>query len=199
MKITSAHFVKGLVQGDTAYDPETPQVVIYGRSNAGKSTMINTIVGRNSMARVSQNPGRTREANLYLINKSWYLIDMPGYGYAKTSKTDREMFADLIHWFIRATQTSNRKSILILDSKIGLTDLDREILHELTEMNESITIILNKVDRLKQRDVMIILNKVKSEVSPDIDIIPFSSRTGKGLAKVHAIITGDDSVGIDLR
>lgn len=199
MKIISAHFVKGLVQGDTRYDPETPQVVIYGRSNAGKSTVINKITNRTALAKVSNTPGRTREANLYLINKSWYLIDMPGYGYAKTSKTDREMFSDLIHWFIRTTKTTNRKSILILDSKIGLTDLDREILHELTEQDESITILLNKVDRLKQKEVMAVLNEVKSEVSPDIDIIPFSSRTGKGLAKLHAIITGDDSVPIDLR
>ena len=191
MNITSVKFIRGLVTGDHNYDTSLPQVVVYGRSNAGKSTLVNKITQRNSLARVSQNPGRTREANLYLVNNSWYLIDMPGYGYAKTSKTDRDSFKELVYGFIRDTHADSRKSILIVDSKAGITDLDQELLDTLINQGESVTIILNKIDRLRQSELAAIMKQVRSQVSDSINIIPCSSKNGKGIPQLYASLLGE--------
>ena len=188
MEITSAQFIQGIVPGPTTWNPQIPQVVLYGRSNAGKSSTVNLLTGK-KLARTSDTPGRTTEANLFLVNNAWYLIDTPGYGYATASKSQAESIKQLISWFIHETETDHRKSILIIDSKIGLTDLDREVLKLLINKGESITILLNKIDRLKQSEVAKTLNQVRAEVSPDIAIIPFSSKTGKGEDKLISILT----------
>lgn len=179
MQINSAQFIQGIVPGPTTWDRTVPQVVLYGRSNAGKSSTVNLLTGK-KLARTSDTPGRTKEANLFLINKQWYLIDMPGYGYAKTSKSDSESIHQLISWFIHDTETEQRKSILIIDSKIGLTDSDRDILNLLIHKGESITILVNKIDRLTQSEVAKTVNQVRKEVSPEITVIPFSAKSGKG-------------------
>ncbi len=190
MQITSAQFVQGIVPGPVTWNPAIPQVVLYGRSNAGKSSTVNILTKRNALARASNTPGRTKQANLFLINQSWYLVDMPGYGYAKASKSDRETITHLISWFIRETAADHRKSVLIVDSKIGLTDSDREILNLLIEQGESIVILLNKIDRLNQSNVAKTQNKVRAEVPADIAVIPFSARTGKGSTAFWDIIEG---------
>lgn len=187
MQITQAKFITGIVPASAPLNPDIPQVVLYGRSNAGKSSTVNCLTGNKKLARASDTPGRTKQANVFLINQSWYLIDMPGYGYAKASKTDRETIQELIHWFITETHTVQRKSVLIVDSKIGLTDSDREILDLLNSKDESVVILLNKIDRLTQSEVAKTRNKVFAEmkeralISEDCEVIPFSAKTGKGV------------------
>lgn len=190
MEITSAEFVKGIVLGDTNYDTQLPQVVLYGRSNAGKSTLVNTLTKRNALARISNTPGRTKQANLFLINKNWHLIDMPGFGYAKASHTDRETIQRLVQWFITEAPAVTRKSILIVDSKIGLTDLDREMLHQLIEQDESIIILLNKIDRLNQSDVAKTKNALLKEIPETIPVVLASTKTGKGIHGLLDLIQG---------
>lgn len=188
MQIVSTQFIKGVVKGGSGWDHAIPQVVLYGRSNAGKSSTVNILTGKKALARASNTPGRTKEANFFLINNSWYLVDMPGYGYAKASKSDREDIKNLISWFIDEAETESRKSVLILDSKIGLTESDREILEMLIARGESIIILLNKIDRLTQSEVSMTQNLVRKEVPADITIVPFSSRTGKGIDKLWQAI-----------
>ncbi|MEI8223826.1 MAG: ribosome biogenesis GTP-binding protein YihA/YsxC [bacterium] len=188
MIIKSAQFLQGIVPTSSPLEPTIPQVVLYGRSNAGKSSTVNCLTGNKKLARASDTPGRTKEANVFTINKSWYLIDMPGYGYAAASKNDRESIHGLITWFIRETETEQRKSVLIIDSKIGLTDSDREILTMLIEQGESITILMNKIDRLTQAKVSATTKKVRAEIPADITIIPFSAKTGKGIPALLDLI-----------
>ena len=183
MQINSAQFFKGVVEGDTAWDPGIPQVVLYGRSNAGKSTAVNTITGKKTLARASDTPGRTKQANFFAINDSWYLVDMPGYGYAKASKTDRAGIESLIRWFIQESPAENRKSVMIVDSKTGLTDLDRDILSQLVARGESVIILVNKIDRLGQSEVAKTVNAVRKEAGEGITVLPFSAKTGKGIDK----------------
>lgn len=179
MQINSVEFIQGIVPGEVTWDVTIPQVVLYGRSNAGKSSTVNLFTGK-KIARTSDVPGRTQEANLFLINKSGYLIDMPGYGYAKASKVARESISNLIHWFIHNARVEQRTNLLIVDSKIGLTDSDKEILQMLIDQGEIIFILLNKIDRINQSDLSKILKQVRSEVPDSIEIVPFSSKTGKG-------------------
>ncbi len=188
MKITQAQFITGIVPTSTPLNPDIPQVVLYGRSNAGKSSTVNCLTGNKKLARASDTPGRTKQANVFLINRTWYLIDMPGYGYATASKADRESIHQLITWFITDTVTEHRKSILIIDSKIGLTDSDREILSMLIERGESIIILMNKIDRLTQAEVSATTKKVRAEISAEITLIPFSAKSGKGLPALLAAI-----------
>jgi GTP-binding protein len=188
MNIQSAQFVKGVVRGDTGIDPTIPQVVMYGRSNAGKSSTINKITNNKGLARVSNMPGRTREINFFLINQQWYLVDMPGYGYARASKSDREMLSNLIQWFINDSIVQNRKSVLIVDCKIGLTDSDRDILNQLIDRGESILILLNKSDRLTQKQIAKTQAALRSEISGEIPVILFSAKTGKGIKEFWNIV-----------
>lgn len=188
MNIKSAQFLTGIVPTSNPLDPTIPQVVLYGRSNAGKSSTVNCLTGNKKLARASDTPGRTKEANVFLIDRSWYLIDMPGYGYAAASKNDRESIHDLIAWFIRETETEQRKSVLIIDSKIGLTDSDREILTLLMEQGESVVILMNKIDRLTQAEVSATAKKVRAEISAEIPLIPFSAKTGKGIPALLDLI-----------
>jgi GTP-binding protein len=181
MRITSAQFIKGVVTGSYDIDAGIPQVVLYGRSNAGKSTTVNNLTGRNALARASHTPGRTKEVNIFLINKTWHLIDMPGYGYAKASKTDIQKIHRLITWFIRETNAAQRLNVMIVDSKIGLTDLDREILGLLTGRHEPIVILLNKIDRINQSSLTKVVRAVQSELGDTIPVVPCASRTGKGM------------------
>lgn len=189
MIIKTAQFLQGIVPTSEPLNPAVPQVVLYGRSNAGKSSTVNCLTGNTKLARASDTPGRTKEANVFVINQSWYLIDMPGYGYAAASKQDRESIHDLINWFIHETKTEHRKSILIIDSKIGLTDSDREVLSMLIDQGESITILMNKIDRLTQAEVSATAKKVRAETLPEIAIIPFSAKSGKGLPALLDLIS----------
>lgn len=190
MKITSSEFVFGLVKNGNTLNPKIPQVVLYGRSNAGKSSTINKLTNRRSLARVSNTPGRTKEINVFLINKAWYLIDMPGYGYAKASKSEQIKLAELVNWFIEKSETNNRKSILLVDSKIGLTESDLAVFQILKEKNESILILLNKIDRLNQKELHQTLTTVAEQLPQDTVIISFSAKTGFGLDKLWKIIMG---------
>lgn len=181
MEIHSSEFIKGIVQDHyTGIDVTLPQVVFYGRSNAGKSSTINMLTNRKALARTSQTPGRTTEINFFLINNAWYLVDMPGYGYARASKKQRETLHYLIQWFITHTDAYERTSVLIVDSKIGLTDTDKETLHMLREQGSPIIILMNKIDRLNQKTQSRMIKEIRASVAEDIPLVPFSAKTGRG-------------------
>lgn len=188
----SAEFLMGgVLNGKMNLDPAIPQVVIYGRSNAGKSTTINCITQKKGLARVSNTPGRTREINVFFINKAWYLIDMPGYGYARVGKKEKSSLAQLIAWFIHESVTETRKSIVVIDSKIGLTESDRAILKQLTDLQESVVILMNKVDRLTQKQLAKSTQSVTAEVGETIPVILFSAKTGKGREQLLEVLSSE--------
>jgi len=149
MKITSAKFVKGVVGDDEALDDGRAQIALIGRSNVGKSSVINSLTKQKGLARTSSSPGRTQELNLFLINKSFYLVDLPGYGYAKASEEGRDKLKKIIFWYLFSSHYQQKLVLLIIDAEVGLTDNDKEILRGLEERKKNILIVANKVDKIK--------------------------------------------------
>jgi GTP-binding protein len=184
MKINSAEFVKGVVEGDEFWDANKPQFVFYGRSNTGKSSSINAILGRNALARPSGTPGKTREVNFFDINESFYFVDLPGYGYARISKVEQEKLRNLILWFIGETNAAKRIHTIVLDAKVGLTELDKEMLNILKEEDqEHIFILLNKTDKMNQKELSAALRKAQADVPDFATLIPFSATKKTGVEK----------------
>lgn len=179
MEIVSAEFVKGIIGSDDILYDSKRQVAFIGRSNVGKSSVINSLVGRKGLVKSSRNPGKTRQINFFLINNEQYFVDLPGYGYAKVSQKMREKLRRLIVWYLLDTKVERRKIVVIIDAKVGLTDFDREILHALEERGEEIILIANKFDKIKKSEVLKRTKVLKDEVG-DHTLIPYSAKTKMG-------------------
>lgn len=193
MIIRKARFVKGAVPGaEPFWNTEFPQVVLYGRSNAGKSSTLNALLQNSKLALVSDMPGRTREVNFFEVNESFYVVDLPGYGYAKASRMQRDQIQDLILWFMKQTSVDSRKSVLLVDSKIGLTDSDREILQELIAQEESIIVLANKVDRLNQGETSRAVANIRKDVPMEIPVLLFSAKTKKGVEEFWKAVEAEE-------
>lgn len=181
--IKSAVFVKGAVH-DTGLPIETlPQVAFIGRSNVGKSSVVNTLVGRNKLARSSSTPGFTAEANFYLINEEFYLVDLPGYGFARGSHTQRDKIARIIEWYFISENTNPKKVVLIIDAKVGPTVDDINFYNFLTEHQKDLVIIANKFDKLKQNEVFKALDVIEKTFKGK-KIIKYSAREKIGVEEL---------------
>jgi len=178
-KITSAEFVKGIVGQDELLSSEALQVAFIGRSNVGKSTLLNTLLQRKDLVKTSAKPGKTKEINYFNINKTFYFADLPGYGFATASREDREKLRQLILWYLLDTKIANRKTVLILDSRVGVSATDMEILKALREAGQEVIIVANKVDKLSQSERHHALKDIL-EITQNHEVIPFSSETGEG-------------------
>ncbi|MGZ5930745.1 MAG: ribosome biogenesis GTP-binding protein YihA/YsxC [Rhizomicrobium sp.] len=133
--------------------PESlPEIAFVGRSNAGKSSLINALTNRKTLARVSHTPGRTREINFFKLGDRLMLADLPGYGYAKASKTMTADWQKLIFSYLRGRASLRRVSLLI-DARRGLLDLDKEVMDLLDEAAVSFGIVLTKIDKLSPEEV----------------------------------------------
>lgn len=129
-----------------------PEFAFIGRSNVGKSSLINMLLGRKEIARISSTPGKTQTINYYLINESWYLVDLPGYGYARISKVKRKIWKRMIEYYLK-----NRESLFcvfsLLDSRHKLQASDRDFINWLGERNIAFCIAYTKTDKLKPPQV----------------------------------------------
>ncbi|OGG18290.1 ribosome biogenesis GTP-binding protein YsxC [Candidatus Gottesmanbacteria bacterium RIFCSPHIGHO2_02_FULL_40_24] len=180
MKIISAKFVKGITgTADILYDGKF-QVAFIGRSNVGKSTLINSLVNKKHLARTSSHPGQTIRMDFFLINDKFYFVDFPGYGYAKLSGDKREKLRKMILWYLLYSEVKNRLVILILDAKVGITDFDRNTLDTFAEHKINHLIIANKIDNLKINIREKQFDTIKSQC-PASALIAYSSklRTGR--------------------
>ncbi len=175
MKIKSAAFVKGILGTDEILNNGIFQVAFLGRSNVGKSTLINSLTKRKNLARSSSNPGRTIRLDFFLINNSFYFVDFPGYGYAKHSSEKREKLAKMILWYLMYSEITNRLVILIIDAKVGLTRYDADMLKTLFEHHINHIIVANKVDNLEMGQKEKQLLKIR-EVCQNSEVIPYSSK-----------------------
>ncbi len=180
MAITSATFVKGIVDADKTLEDGTPQVAFIGRSNVGKSSIINTLTRQKDLARTSSFPGRTQQINLFLINDSLYLVDLPGYGYAKASWQGLKKLQNLMYWYLFASPYEQKNVVLIVDANVGLTANDIEMLHTLEEYNKSIVVVANKIDKIKKTEYEQKLQSIQQTVGDHI-IIPFSVKKKIGV------------------
>lgn len=174
MNITSATFVKGIVEADPLLKDGIPQIAFIGRSNVGKSSVINAFVNQKGLAITSSFPGRTQQINLFLVNKNFYLVDLPGYGFARVSAERRMEIENLINWYFFDSGYKQKKVILIIDAKIGPTEDDLDMLYSLEQEDKSIIILANKVDKIKKADYDKQLEKLQAKVG-NHKVIPFSA------------------------
>jgi len=179
MNIKSAEFVKGVVGEDRILEENKLQVAFIGRSNVGKSSVINSLLGRKNLVKSSARPGKTKEINFFLINEKIYFVDLPGYGYAKASFEQREKIRQLILWYLNNTQIKNRKTVLIIDAKAGVTKLDMEMLEILNEHNYEFIVAVNKIDKLRRGERGRKLKEVLMQ-SGNENIILYSAKSGEG-------------------
>lgn len=180
MNIKSAQFVKGIVGPDEALDEDIPQIAFIGRSNVGKSSVINFLTSQKNLARTSSRPGRTQEINLFLINDSRYFLDLPGYGYAKASKVTRYKLQEIIFGFLFDSAYNQEKVVLIIDANIGPRETDLEILSSLEDHEKEVVIVANKIDKIKKSEYNKQLASIQDQIG-EHKIVPFSvkKRIGK--------------------
>ena len=158
----SCDFVWGT--GDiTSLPPQSlPEIAFVGRSNAGKSSLINALTNRKTLARVSHTPGRTREINFFKLGDRLMLADLPGYGYAKASKTMTAEWQKLIFAYLRGRASLRRVSLLI-DARRGVLDLDKDVMRLLDEAAVSFGIVLTKIDKLTQAEFTAVVAATDAE------------------------------------
>jgi GTP-binding protein len=186
-------FVKGVVAIDGLPNDGKPEIAFAGRSNVGKSSLINALAGRTSLARVSVTPGRTRELNFFTLGKDevFYLVDMPGYGYAKASKAQVKGWARLLRGYLRGRRELKRVFLLI-DARHGLKDNDRETMTLMDEAAISFQAVLTKADKPKAAELAKIIEAVATELAKRPaaypEVIVTSARTGAGIPELRSAI-----------
>ena len=186
-------FVKGVVRIADLPEEGRPEIAFAGRSNVGKSSLINALTGRKRLARVSVTPGRTREINYFTLGKddALYLVDMPGYGYARASKSDVKGWTKLVRNYLRGRRELKRLFLLI-DSRHGIKPNDEEIMALLDEAAVSYQVVLTKADKPKAADLQTVQAKVASDLAKHAAAFPqlltSSVRTGKGIPELRAAV-----------
>ncbi len=189
MNITSAKFIKGVVEPDEILEDGIPQIAFIGRSNVGKSSVINTLTNKKDLAKTSSFPGRTQQINVFLISakggnftggNTFYLVDLPGYGFAKGSKEDQAKIQSLIFWYLLDSQYQQKKVVLIIDAELGPTNNDMQMLHSLTEANKDVVIVANKIDKIKKSSYIKQLKEIQNAIG-NYKIIPYSAEKKIGV------------------
>jgi GTP-binding protein len=157
-----------------------PEVAFGGRSNVGKSSLLNRLVRRKAFARVSQTPGKTREINFFRVNEAFYLVDLPGYGYARVSKAMRDRWREIIERYLRRSPML-RGMVQLMDARHPPTPDDLQMLDFLSEIELPTLVVLTKIDKLRPRERAERLAEASRllQLEPE-QIIPFSAVSGEG-------------------
>jgi len=178
MKVTSADFIKGIKGTDKILSDGVPQISFVGRSNVGKSSVINSLVERRNLVKSSSTPGKTQELNFFLINKEMYFVDLPGYGYAKMSQKNSDKLRKMIIWYLTESGVVPHRVVLIVDSKVGITELDAQMLEILKEVGCKVLVVANKIDKLNQRERNKNIKQIKEKAN--FPTLGYSAKKGIG-------------------
>lgn len=178
MQIRSINFIKGVIGSEGLPQPPRPTIALFGRSNVGKSSLINRLT-QSEVARANKTPGRTREINYYLVNDRWYLVDLPGYGYAKLPPKLRDKISGYLSWFAADLAIDMRLALLIVDAEVGPKESDRETFELLSSNGRPLVIVVNKSDKGSQSEREAVLKQCHEYFHP-FPILSFSAKTGRG-------------------
>ena len=181
MKVSKAEIVICAVSEKQYPDNNLPEIALAGRSNVGKSSFINKLINRKNLARTSSKPGKTQTLNFYLINDAFHFVDVPGYGYAKVSKREREKWGKMMEEYF-TKRSSLKLAVLIVDIRHKPTNDDVMMYDFLKYYNMTVLVIATKLDKIpknkKQQHLQQVINTL--EMEKEDTIIPFSSETGEG-------------------
>lgn len=186
MEIKSAEFVKGIIGTDSIFGDQYPQVAFVGRSNVGKSSVINSLVLRKDLVKSSSTPGKTKEINFFLVNKECYFVDLPGYGFARMGAKGAEKIRKLILWYLGSGEARVNLVVLIVDLGIKPMVHDREMADILRAENIDFIVVGNKVDRLNQTERAHNIKEI--EAAMGVSVLPYSARTKVGREDLLEVI-----------
>lgn len=178
-EIKSAEFVKGIIGTDKILENNKAQIVFVGRSNVGKSSVINSLVNRKKLVKAGSKPGKTKQINFFLINRKFYFVDLPGYGFVKVDLKRKEKIRKLIIWYLFRSGVKFKKVVLIIDAKVGPTEFDLEMLDLLKKNQHPVIIIANKIDKLKKQELSKQLKIIQGKTGSN-DILSYSVKTKQG-------------------
>lgn len=171
MEIKKATFVISNSDYRKCPDTELPEYAFIGRSNVGKSSLINMLTGIKGLAKTSAQPGKTQLINHFLIDDKWYLVDLPGYGYARTAKTSREKWQKMIaDYMLKRKQLTN--VFVLVDSRIPPQNIDLEFIRFLGQNGVPLSIVFTKIDKQKQREIAATVNGYKKALQEEWEELP---------------------------
>lgn len=185
----------GITVGNAKQFPRDPrpEIALSGRSNVGKSSLINTLLGRKSLARVSSSPGKTITINYYDIDKKLYLVDLPGYGYAKRSKDSQRSWSTLTEdFFVKNPSIDALKLVIqLIDIRTGPTDDDIMMINFLIDNGVNFVVVATKTDKLSKTQLKASIENIQNEffLGTGIEILPFSSVTRDGKDELWRVIS----------
>ena len=183
--------VKGVVAMDGLPTADRIEVCFAGRSNVGKSSLINALTGRKGLARASNTPGRTQEINFFTAGEEHYLVDLPGYGFANAPLAVVEKWQRLLKQYLQG-RVSLRRAFVLIDSRHGVKDVDEEIMSLLDSAAVTFPVVMTKADKVKEKDRAKIMDQVRSKLSKHPaafpEIVLTSSEKGDGIPTLRALI-----------
>lgn len=181
MQIKSLQYISAITAGEDFPELKHPQVAFIGRSNVGKSSLINTLAQKKDLAKPSATAGFTKRIHFFLVNQQFFMVDLPGYGYAQGSASERKNIRRTIEWYLtHSTEPYEQVIVLIIDAKVGVTDYDKEMLAVLHQLDKNVIIVANKIDKLKKNDLGKQIKKIEADCSP-YSVIPISTETKAGI------------------
>jgi GTP-binding protein len=185
LRVNSAEFILSATAESDFITDQRPQFAFAGRSNVGKSSLINRLLQRKGLARTSSTPGRTRAVNYFLINDRFYCVDLPGYGYAKTSKQERATWGTLVESYL-GSASGRLKLVLLVDGKISGSPLDAEAFAYFSSFGLRPIVAVTKIDKVPRNNRPSNLAAIARllEVTEEVRILPVSSQTGEGLGEL---------------
>ena len=189
LNLNNAEFVRSAAKAADFPRDALPQIVFAGRSNVGKSSVINRLLGRKNFARVGNSPGKTTHINYFLIDKKLYLVDLPGYGYAKVSQAEKARWGRLIEsWF--ADPALMTLGVLIVDARHKPTADDCTMAEWFQNSGKPFAVVANKLDKLKKSEIEPNLERIRETLSltEDTPLIPFSAEKGNGRDVLLALV-----------
>ncbi len=191
MKIDSAEFVRSASGEEHFLRDLMPEVAFVGRSNVGKSSLMNRLLQRRGLARTSRSPGRTRLVNYFIVNQRFYFVDLPGFGYAKVSRTERQRWGELMNEYFQRPHPA-RLLIQLVDGKVGATSLDQQAFEYFQSLDLDPMLVATKIDKVprsrRARNVTAIRKSL--ELPEHLTVVPFSAVSGEGARQLWKGISG---------
>jgi GTP-binding protein len=187
--ITAAEFLGAAATPGGGPPPGPPEVAIAGRSNVGKSSLINSLLGRRGLARTSRTPGRTRQLNFFLVNQAFVLVDLPGYGFAVGAEAERRAWAPLVETYLGGRPTL-RGVLLVVDGRRGIEAEEDQLLAYLAALRLPAAVVATKLDKLGRAPARAALAAVAERLGGAVPVLGFSAHSGEGRVPLWRLVTG---------